>query len=497
MTKPIMVQGTMSGAGKSLICTGLCRMFRQDGYEVSPFKSQNMSLNSFITREGLEMGRAQVVQAEAACVEPSVTMNPVLLKPTNDVGSQVIVMGEVVGNMSAAEYFRYKRSNLRSVVMDAYNRLAEKNDVVVIEGAGSPAEINLKSEDIVNMGMAEMANSPVILVGDIDRGGVFASIYGTIALLEDDERRRIRGIVINKFRGDKELLRPGVQMLEDLVNVPVLGVVPFLKVDIDDEDSIAEKLERRSSDRALDVAVIRLPRISNFTDFNALARCEYVGLRYVDSPEDLKTPDLMVLPGTKNTMGDLKWLRASGMEASLKERVDYGTPLIGICGGYQMLGFDIWDLDEVEDGGRIHGLKLLPVDTVFQKRKVRTRTSGRTTDVNGFFSCLSQVDFSGYEIHMGVTTLREKVQNFAILDGERSDGAVCDNVFGSYVHGLFDGELGTRLVQSLLDRKGIGWSADDFKEAGFKNSQYDILANELRRSLDIGRIYEILEAGVV
>ena len=279
MTKPIMIQGTMSGAGKSLICTGLCRMFRQDGYEVSPFKSQNMSLNSFITREGLEMGRAQVVQAEAACVEPSVTMNPVLLKPTNDVGSQVIVMGEVVGNMSAAEYFRYKRSNLRSVVMDAYNRLAEKNDVVVIEGAGSPAEINLKSEDIVNMGMAEMANSPVILVGDIDRGGVFASLYGTIALLEDDERRRIRGIVINKFRGDKELLRSGVEMLEDLVNVPILGVVPFLKVDIDDEDSIAEKLERRLSDRALDVAVIRLPRISNFTDFYALARCEYVGLR--------------------------------------------------------------------------------------------------------------------------------------------------------------------------------------------------------------------------
>ena len=286
-------------------------------------------------------------------------------------------------------------------------------------------------------------------------------------------------------------------MLEDLVNVPILGVVPFLKVDIDDEDSIAEKLERRLSDRALDVAVIRLPRISNFTDFNALARCEYVGLRYVDSPEDLKTPDLMVLPGTKNTMGDLKWLRASGMEASLKKRVDCGTPLIGICGGYQMLGFDICDPDEVEEGGRIQGLKLLPVDTVFQESKVRTRTSGRTTDVNGFFSCLSQVDFSGYEIHMGVTTLREKVQNFAILDGERSDGAVYDNVFGSYVHGLFDGELGTRLVQSLLDRKGIGWSADDFKEAGFKNSQYDILANELRRSLDIGRIYEILEAGVV
>jgi adenosylcobyric acid synthase len=277
----------MSNAGKSLICAGLCRIFHQDGYKVAPFKSQNMALNSFITNEGLEMGRAQVMQAEAAGTEPTVLMNPILLKPTGDTGSQVIVSGEVAGTMDAGTYYACK-SKLRPIVTSAYLQLAEQNDIIVIEGAGSPAEINLNASDFVNMGMAKIADAPVLLVGDIDRGGVFASLYGTIALLQEDEQRRVKGVIVNKFRGDVEILRPGLELLEDLIKIPVLGVVPYLRLDLDDEDSLSDRLtERHGETGALDIAVIRLPRISNFTDFNALSRMPSVGLRYVGSPETL------------------------------------------------------------------------------------------------------------------------------------------------------------------------------------------------------------------
>ena len=360
MAKAIMIQGTMSNAGKSLVCAGLCRIFKQDGYKVAPFKSQNMALNSFITNEGLEMGRAQVMQAEAACTEPSVLMNPILLKPTNDVGSQVIVNGEVVGTMDAMDYFAYKKT-LRPVVVEAYQKLAAQNDIIVIEGAGSPAEINLKGEDIVNMGMAEIAGAPVLLVGDIDRGGVFAGIYGTVALLEACEREHIKGIIINKFRGDLEILRPGLSMLENLVKRPVVGVVPYLHLDLDDEDSLSERFTQQSLPKALDIAVIRLPRISNFTDFNALSRMEPVGLRYVASADELKEPDLIILPGTKNTMGDLMWLRQNGLETAIKKRASVGTPIIGVCGGYQMLGLELSDPNKVEQGGSMRGSELLAV----------------------------------------------------------------------------------------------------------------------------------------
>ena len=277
MAKAIMIQGTMSNAGKSLLCAGLCRIFRQDGYRTAPFKSQNMALNSFVTREGLEMGRAQAVQAEAAGLPPDARMNPILLKPTSDVGSQVIVNGKPIGTMPAREYFQYKKK-LVPAILEAYRSLAAKNDIIVLEGAGSPAEINLKAEDIVNMGMARMAGAPVLLAGDIDRGGVFASLYGTVALLEPAERRRIQGLIINKFRGDPDILRPGLVQLEELTGKPVVGVVPYLQVDIDDEDSLSDRLENRQ--RALiDIAVIRLPRISNFTDFNALEQIEGAGVR--------------------------------------------------------------------------------------------------------------------------------------------------------------------------------------------------------------------------
>ena len=309
--KAIMIQGTMSNAGKSVLTAGLCRIFRQDGYSVAPFKSQNMALNSFVTREGLEMGRAQVMQAEAARVEPSVRMNPILLKPSSDMGSQVIVNGEVLGDMRASDYFRHKKE-LVPQILASYRSLAEEHDIIVLEGAGSPAEINLKADDIVNMGMARMARAPVLLAGDIDRGGVFASLYGTVALLEPDERAMVKGTVINKFRGDAALLRPGLTMLKELTRIPVVGVVPWLELDLDDEDSLSPRLTSGRRAAPLDVAVVRLPHISNFTDFNALGRHLAVGLRYTDRPEDLGWPDLVILPGTKSTLADLDWLRRRG-----------------------------------------------------------------------------------------------------------------------------------------------------------------------------------------
>ena len=301
MGKNIMIQGTMSNAGKSLLAAGLCRVLRQDGYTVAPFKSQNMALNSFITASGGEMGRAQVVQAEAAGIAPDVRMNPILLKPTTDMGSQVIVNGRPVGNMNAMEYYR-RKAEFVPAVLEAYRSLESAYDVVVIEGAGSPAEINLKREDIVNMGLARLVDAPVLLVGDIDRGGVFAQLYGTVALLEEDERARIKGVVVNKFRGDRAILEPGLKILEELCGVPVAGVVPYLDVDIDDEDSLSARLDRSGGRRLIDIAVIRLPRISNFTDFAPFERYENVSVRYVDRVGDLHQPDLVLLPGTKSTI---------------------------------------------------------------------------------------------------------------------------------------------------------------------------------------------------
>ena len=347
MAKNIMIQGTMSNAGKSLLAAGLCRIFKQDGYRVAPFKSQNMALNSFITEAGGEMGRAQVVQAEAAGVKPDVRMNPILLKPTTDVGSQVIVNGVAMGNMRAMEYYRRKREFIPQI-MEAYNGLAAENDIIVIEGAGSPAEINLKQQDIVNMGMAELVDAPVLLVGDIDRGGVFAQLYGTIALLEEQERKRIKGTIVNKFRGDRAILQPGIDILEKICGVPVAGVIPYTHVDIDDEDSLSTRFTRESSRKAIDIAVIKLPRISNFTDVSPLERFPNVSVRYIERPDDLKEPDLILIPGTKSTIADLLWLRQSGLEAAILHCHDRGTIVFGICGGFQMLGTTVSDPDQVE-----------------------------------------------------------------------------------------------------------------------------------------------------
>ena len=355
-----MIQGTMSNVGKSLIAAGLCRIFKQDGYQVAPFKSQNMALNSYITKENLEMGRAQAVQAQACGIEPSVRMNPILLKPTTDMGSQVIVNGEVMGNMRAMDYFRRKREYI-PVIREAYESLASQYDISVIEGAGSPAEINLKADDIVNMGMADIADAPVLLVGDIDRGGVFAQLIGTVMLLEQQEQERIRGLIINKFRGDKRILEPGLAMITERCGKDILGVVPYMEVDIEEEDSLAEGLEQRTVRGCIDVAVIRLPKLSNFTDFQALGAEKDVSVRYVTKAAELGSPDLICIPGTKNTISDLRWFRACGLEAAIKRLAEDGVPVIGICGGYQMLGRRITDACGAEGGGQIQGMGLLPV----------------------------------------------------------------------------------------------------------------------------------------
>ncbi len=502
MAKAIMVQGTMSNAGKSLLAAGLCRIFKQDGYRVAPFKSQNMALNSFITEDGLEMGRAQVMQAEAAGIKPSVLMNPILLKPTNDVGSQVIVNGEVLGTMSARDYFKYKKT-LVPDVMKAYNALAEENDIIVIEGAGSPAEINLKDEDIVNMGMAKMAKAPVLLVGDIDRGGVFAQLIGTVELLEEDEKAMVKGLIINKFRGDKTILDPGVEMLEERSRIPVVGVAPYLDIQVEDEDSLTERFDRKQEAGVIDIAVIRTPRISNFTDFNPFESIPGVSLRYVKHPRDLHSPDMIILPGTKNTMGDLIWMREIGMEAAVLKEASRGKLIFGVCGGYQMLGETLSDPHGVENGGSMKGMGLLPMETVFAEKKTRTRVKGHFGELSGVFAPLSGAEVEGYEIHMGESILKENAGTVtritdSVSGEKKEEGAFSGNVCGTYIHGIFDKEASAEaMIRVIGEKKGIdveNMTGVDF--AAFKEQQYDILAAELRKHLDMKKIYEILENGI-
>ena len=485
MAKTIMIQGTMSNAGKSLLAAGLCRVLKQDGYRVAPFKSQNMALNSFITRDGGEMGRAQVVQAQAAGVEPDVRMNPILLKPSSDVGSQVIVNGEVRGNMPAAEYFRHKRA-LVPDILRAYNSLAEEYDILVIEGAGSPAEINLKADDIVNMGLAELVDAPVLLAGDIDRGGVFAQLYGTVELLEADERARIRGLIINKFRGDVEILRPGLAMLEEKTQLPVLGVVPYLRVEIEDEDSLSDRLEAKSVVKPLDIAILRLPHVSNFTDFIPLEQHPLLGVRYVSNAHELGAPDLILLPGTKNTVDDLLWLRQCGLEAAVQKLAASGTPVLGVCGGYQMLGETLADPEGTESGRSqtVRGLGLLPIQTVFTDAKHRTQDTATVTAPP-----LAGAALTGYQIHTGRTAV-QGVPFCRLADGS-DEGCVQGNVAGTYLHGLFDtGELTEKLVQLLCSRKGISpASAPLLSMAEYRQQQFDLLADGVRRALDMNALY--------
>ncbi|MGL5433854.1 MAG: cobyric acid synthase [Lachnospiraceae bacterium] len=502
--KKIMIQGTMSNSGKSFLVAALCRIFKQDGYRVAPFKSQNMALNSYITEDGLEIGRAQAMQAEAAGIRPAAAMNPILLKPTSHMGSQVIVNGEVFGNLKAMDYYRRKPEFIPDICR-ALQQLEDEYDIIVLEGAGSPAEINLKEHDIVNMGMARIARSPVLLVGDIDRGGVFASLYGTVCLLEPEEQAMIKGLIINKFRGDQKILEPGLRMIEDLVDIPVTGVIPMETIDLDDEDSLSDRLQntvcQAQQDVVLDIAVIHFPHISNFTDFNSLERMAGVSLRYVDRPERIGLPDLVILPGTKNTMADLSWMREHGIEAGVVSLLERQVPIVGICGGYQMLGRCLEDPDRTESGGSMTGMCLLDADTIFAAQKTRTRTSAAWTPQTVMFDGCQGKTISGYEIHMGVTRLSGGgncspvliLENGDIGGLERQDGLV----FGSYLHGLFDNqEMARTFLNGLAAKKGITIEFTESNWAEYKEEQYDKLADLVRSSLDMEAVYRILEQGI-
>lgn len=487
MAKVIMIQGTMSGAGKSLLVAGLCRIMKQDGYRVAPFKSQNMALNSYITKEGLEMGRAQVMQAEAAGIRPMVCMNPILLKPTSHTGSQVIVQGEVYKNMGAREYFAYKKE-LIPEIEKAFRELERYADIIVIEGAGSPAEINLKKQDIVNMGMAKIVDAPVLLVGDIDRGGVFAQLLGTLMLLEPKEKERVKGLIINKFRGDETILDPGIEMLENKGNVPVVGVVPYMELSLEDEDSLSDRFSNQK-EGLIDIAVIHYPRISNFTDFNVFEQMEEVSVRYVTSPDKLHDPDLIILPGSKNTMADLLWMRQNGLEAMIKRKAA-STPVWGICGGYQMLGDSIDDPDSVEEGGFIRGMELLKISTVLNKQKIRSQVKGKLQDVDGIFPGLCGLSYEGYEIHMGRSYETQTKQDIAapvVVSGDAR------NIYGTYIHGIFDkGEIASAIIRQLAMIKGVSLDGTMEDYRSLKEKQYDKLADTLRSYLDMEEIYGML-----
>lgn len=519
MARKLMLQGTMSNVGKTLLTAGLCRILRQDGYLVMPFKAQNMSLNSCITKGGSEISRAQVMQAEAAGVEPSADMNPLLLKPTGMTGSQVILQGQVLSNMTAVDFYR-RKADFLPPILESFHRLEEQSDVVLIEGAGSPVELNLRKDDLVNMGFAEQVDAPVLLVGDIDPGGVFAQLLGTLELLSDSERARVKGLIVNKFRGDRALFEDGVRILEEYSGLPVVGVVPYMDLALSDEDSMSERLRNHARKAELsgkeaagnrrmreepaeaahasgtggavfDIAVIRYPRISNFTDLDVFDAWPDLTVRYVTAPECLGRPDLLILPGSKNTMADLAWLTENGMDRAIRAYAASG-PVMGICGGYQMLGETIEDPAGAEQGGMAKGLGLLKVRTVLEASKIQTRREDRIGPLQGAFRELGGCLVRGYEIHMGRTS-----PNAGTEHPEQPVFLEEGNIYGTYLHGLFDApEVIPALRQALARLRGITLpeaKAVDYE--AFKEREYDRLAEQLRKAIDMDMIYRILGIG--
>ncbi len=500
MSDNIMIQGTMSGVGKSAITAGLCRIFMQDGLHPAPFKSQNMALNSYITQDGLEMGRAQVMQAYAAGLEPQCEMNPILLKPTDDTGSQVIVNGRATGNMSAKEYFSYK-TNLIPDIKKAYNTLASKYSPIIIEGAGSPAEINLKQNDIVNMGLAAITDAPVLLVGDIDRGGVFAQLIGTLELLTKEERCRVKGLIINKFRGDKSLLTPGIDELEKRTGIPVLGVIPYIHdINLEDEDSLSDRFTKStgntdigtSKDKKSDlikVTVIKLPHISNFTDFDPFEQNPGVSLHYASDADSLKDSDLILIPGSKNTIADLRFLKERKIDMALC-KLNGHVPVIGICGGLQILGESISDPYNIESGGTEKGLGLLPLSTSIVQNKYQTQTEG-TLDhkIQGVFKSLEGLHYSGYEIHAGISYADGSTPLPRFISSD-------SDIYATYIHGIFDEpQIINTILTALASRKGISLDTScQLNERDFREKQYDTLAKIIRSNTDIDAIRALFDS---
>ena len=499
--KVIMIQGTASHVGKSVLVAALCRIFKQDGFTVAPFKAQNMALNSFVTPDGGEIGRAQAVQAEAAGIEPTVEMNPILLKPEADSQAQVVVMGRPRMSTAAVEYYQLK-AKLWPSVTRALVKLRARYDILVIEGAGSPAEVNLVENDIVNMRVARFCKAPVLLVGDIDRGGIFASMLGTLLLLRPRELKLVKALVINKFRGDLSLFEPGLKFIEKKAGIPVAGVIPYFRdIQIAQEDSVSlDDIKARKADSRMDIAVIRLPHISNFDDFDPLDKESGVTVRYVSSAVSLKDPDLIIIPGSKTTISDLDWLKEKGLAEGIIKLHRQGTAVIGICGGYQMLGTSIYDYDHVESPAeQSDGLGLLPINTTFVPDKETHQAKGKIVADRGLLSELRDIPFEGYEIHMGRTEGSENNHAFKIEERSRKqcdhlDGCLDESgyVLGTYIHGLFHNtELRRGILKQIaqLKEQTISFSSDDHQ----RDAEYDKLAELVRRNLNMNLIYSITE----
>ncbi|MBF8265180.1 MAG: hypothetical protein HW384_1044 [Dehalococcoidia bacterium] len=494
--KLLMVQGTSSSVGKSMLVTALCHIFHQDGWKVAPFKSQNMALNSFVTRDGGEIGRSQATQAEAAGVEPTVDMNPILLKPEADSRSQVVVLGKPWITVPAGEYYRYT-SKLLKTVKTSLHRLQSEYDIVVIEGAGGPAEVNLKRHEITNMRIARYTNCPVLLVGDIERGGVFASIVGTLTLLTRTEKKLVRGFVINKFRGDINILKPGLEFLEKRTKRPVLGVLPYIqKLFLPEEDSLREDIDNQDTVRdKLDIVVIALPRISNATDFEPLHQEPDVNLRYVQHPSELRNPDVIILPGTKSTMADLAFIRNNGLDKAITLQAQQRTAIIGVCGGFQMLGQRILDPAHVESSqDSVEGLALLQINTAFFPEKTTRQVEATVVAEKGILTAAKGQRVTGYEIHMGQSRGDEIRPAFMVNTGGTAypDGAISEDgrIAGTYLHGLFDNyEFRRAFLDNLRREKGFSSLARQALLT--RQQQFDKLADLVRNNLDMEKIYTI------
>ncbi|QQB73235.1 cobyric acid synthase [Fusobacterium canifelinum] len=483
----LMIVGTSSGAGKSLFVTALCRIFYKDKYKVSPFKSQNMALNSYITKDGKEMGRAQVVQAEASGLEPNVNMNPILLKPSTMNKIQIIVCGKSIGNMSGVEYNQYKK-NLIPILKETYSKIESENDIVVIEGAGNPAEINIKEEDISNFAMARIADAPVILVADIDRGGVFASIYGTIMLLNEEDRKRIKGIVINKFRGNKEVLKPGFEIIENLTGIKTLGVIPYTDIDIEDEDSLSEKYKSfklNKNSNKIKISVIKLKHISNVTDIDALSIYDDVEIQFVTERSQIGNEDLIIIPGSKNTIDDLKWLKESGIAEEIIKRARKETIIFGICGGFQILGNKVKDPHHIEgDIEELNALGLLDLETIMENEKTLVQYKGILN-----FKDLNNIEIKAYEIHQGITQGNEE----NLTNDDRVVFVNRKNIIATYLHGIFDNkEFTDYLLNEIRKRKGLEEVNNNISYEEYKLKEFDKLEKLVRENVDINEIYKII-----
>ena len=486
--RPIMFAGTGSDVGKSVIAAAFCRIFLQDGYRPAPFKAQNMALNSFATPEGLEIGRAQAVQAEAAGIPCHTDMNPLLLKPTTDKVSQVVLNGKPYGNQSAYQYFKKEgRHVLRKEVNDAFDRLEKRFNPIVMEGAGSVSEINLRETDIVNLPMAIHAGADVILVADIDRGGVFASVYGSVMLMTEEERKHTKGILINKFRGDIRLFESGVKIIEDLCGIPIIGIVPYYKdIYIEEEDSVMLQSKNiQASHDKVNVAVILLRHLSNFTDFNILERDPRVHLYYTNNTDEIEKADIILIPGSKSTLSDLYELRRNGVAQSIIKAHKEGATVMGICGGYQMMGQEVCDPLHVEGSiERLPGLGLLPISTEMQGEKVTRQVQFSFLD--------SDASCEGYEIHMGTTVPVEGAKETPLnnLADGNTDGFYLDRkCFGTYIHGILDNGA---FIDFLLEPYAEKLSNEPFDFKAYKEEQYNKLANHVRNNVNMDLVYKIL-----